>query len=162
MTFAQPFSGRRWHSSLAVVAVPLLLVLSACGQPAPPGPAQPPPELARFYDQNTAYPFPDPVEGLPPTSTISITGDPSVPLDAGIHPADAFGGSMITVAGERHTIPSAGTTACVDDIAAAYLITLATPTDDAPAPFVPWHGVAIDHHSVTPRQGDGPVPSKEF
>ncbi len=77
------------------------------------------------------YPFPDAVEGLPPTLTISITGDPSTPYDAGIRLADALGGNVLSVEGEQHTILSLGTSSCVNDIAAAYLVDLVVPAADA-------------------------------
>lgn len=77
------------------------------------------------------YPFPDDVDGLPPTLTISITGDPSTPYDAGVRLADALGGSVLTVEGEQHTILSLGTSACVNDVAAAYLVDLVVPPADA-------------------------------
>ncbi|MFD4352553.1 alpha/beta fold hydrolase [Nocardia sp. NPDC058518] len=73
------------------------------------------------------YPYATDIEGLPATLTISITGDPTTPYEGGISLANALGGSMLTVEGERHTIASAGTSRCVDDIVAAYLIDLKTP-----------------------------------
>ncbi|MER5647064.1 alpha/beta hydrolase [Streptosporangium sp. NPDC002524] len=78
-----------------------------------------------------AYPLPDRVEGVAPTLTISITGDPSTPYDAGVKLADVLGGKMLTVDGEQHTILSSGKNACVNDIAATYLTTLRMPADDS-------------------------------
>ena len=77
------------------------------------------------------YPFPERVDGLPPTLTVSITGDPTTPYDAGIRLAEALGGSLLTVEGEQHTVVAAGTNACVADLTAAYLIDLRTPPADA-------------------------------
>lgn len=77
------------------------------------------------------YPFPDRVEGLPPTLIVSITGDPTTPYDAGIRLAEALGGSLLTVEGEQHTVVAAGTNACVADFTADYLVDLQTPPADA-------------------------------
>ncbi len=77
------------------------------------------------------YPFPDRVDGLPPTLTISITGDPTTPYDAGIRLAEALGGSLLTVEGEQHTVVAGGKNTCVADITADYLISLRTPPDNA-------------------------------
>lgn len=77
------------------------------------------------------YPFPDRVEGLPPTLIVSITGDPTTPYDAGIRLAEALGGSLLTVEGEQHTVVAAGTNACVADLTAEYLLDLQTPPADA-------------------------------
>jgi len=77
------------------------------------------------------YPFPDRVEGLPPTLIVSITGDPTTPYDAGIRLAEALGGSLLTVEGEQHTVVAAGTNACVADLVADYLINLRTPPPGA-------------------------------
>lgn len=38
---------------------------------------------ARSAEPKPTYPFPDRVEGLPPTLVVSITGDSSTPFDAG-------------------------------------------------------------------------------
>lgn len=75
----------------------------------------------------TAYPFPDEVGGLPQTLTISITGDPSTPYDAGVNLAESLGGSVLTVDGEQHTVAATGANPCVNDIVADYLTTLKTP-----------------------------------
>ncbi|GAA1185524.1 alpha/beta hydrolase [Pseudonocardia alaniniphila] len=77
------------------------------------------------------YPYADAVEGLPPTLTISITGDPSTPFEAGTSLARSLGGSMLTVEGEQHTVALSGTSPCVNDVVAAYLIDLQTPAPDA-------------------------------
>jgi pimeloyl-ACP methyl ester carboxylesterase len=73
------------------------------------------------------YPFPDRVEGVPPTLTVSITGDPTTPYDAGIRLAEALRGSLLTVEGEQHTVVAAGKNACVADLVADYLVNLRTP-----------------------------------
>ncbi|MFJ5262018.1 alpha/beta fold hydrolase [Streptomyces sp. NPDC088387] len=81
-------------------------------------------------EPKTTYPFSDRVEGLPSTLTISITGDPSTPFDAGVRLARTLGGSMLKVNGEQHTIAASGTNACVNTAVADYLITLHTPDPD--------------------------------
>lgn len=75
------------------------------------------------------YPFPGRVEGVPPTLTVSITGDPTTPYDAGIRLAEALGGSVLTVEGEQHTVVAAGRNTCVADLVADYLISLSTPAE---------------------------------
>ena len=82
-------------------------------------------------EPDPTYPYPDRVDGVAPTLTISITGDPSTPYDAGLSLAEALDGSVLTVEGEQHTILSAGANTCVNDIAADYLITGTTPPADA-------------------------------
>lgn len=82
-------------------------------------------------EPKTTYPFPDRVEGLPPTLTISITGDPSTPYQAGVNLAEALDGSLLTVKGEQHTIATSGASACVNKAVADYLIHLRTPSDGA-------------------------------
>jgi hypothetical protein len=76
-------------------------------------------------------PRPGPVErrlaGVPPTLVVSVTGDPTTPHDAGIRLAAVLGGSLLTVEGAQHTVVAAGTSACVTDIVAAYLVDLRTP-----------------------------------
>ncbi|WP_072806174.1 alpha/beta fold hydrolase [Rhodococcoides yunnanense] len=76
------------------------------------------------------YPYADNIEGLPTTLTISVTGDPSTPFDAGVSLADTLGGAMLTVDGEQHTIASSGTSECVDAVVADYLIGLTVPAED--------------------------------
>jgi hypothetical protein len=89
-------------------------------------------DLARRAEADLPpYPFPDRIEGLPPTLTISITGDSSTPYDAGIQLAEALGSSLLTVEGEQHTVVAAGTNACVADSTPAYLVDLRTPPADA-------------------------------
>ncbi|MFD3521637.1 alpha/beta hydrolase [Streptomyces sp. NPDC058653] len=81
-------------------------------------------------EPKTTYPFPEQVDGLPATLTISITGDPSTPFDAGVRLARTLGGSMLTVNGEQHTIAASGTNPCVNKAVADYLINLRTPGPD--------------------------------
>ncbi|MFF8963016.1 alpha/beta hydrolase [Streptomyces globisporus] len=80
-------------------------------------------------EPRTTYPFPERVDGLPTTLTISITGDPSTPHQAGVNLAKTLGGSLLTVEGEQHTIASAGTSACVNQAVAAYLVDLRAPSE---------------------------------
>lgn len=78
----------------------------------------------------TTYPFPDRIDGLAPTLTISITGDPSTPYDAGVRLAKTLNGSMLTVNGEQHTIAGSGANDCVNKVVADYLIDLQVPAPD--------------------------------
>ncbi|MFD5893163.1 alpha/beta hydrolase [Streptomyces sp. NPDC060366] len=82
-------------------------------------------------DPKATYPFPDRVEGLPPTLTISITGDPSTPHQAGVNLAETLNGSLLTVKGEQHTVAASGVNACVNKAVADYLIHLRTPSESA-------------------------------
>jgi pimeloyl-ACP methyl ester carboxylesterase len=68
---------------------------------------------------------------LPPTLTVSVTGDPATPHQGGINLARVLGGSLLTVEGEQHGIALLGQSACVDAIVTTYLIDLQTPPDDA-------------------------------
>ncbi|MEW2063538.1 alpha/beta fold hydrolase [Streptomyces sp. NPDC007002] len=80
-------------------------------------------------EPKTTYPFPDRVDGLPPTLTISITGDPSTPHAAGVNLAKTLDGSLLTVKGEQHTVAASGSNACVNEALANYLIHLRTPAE---------------------------------
>ncbi|MGW7096405.1 alpha/beta fold hydrolase [Streptomyces sp. NPDC054874] len=80
-------------------------------------------------EPKTTYPFPDRVDGLPATLTISITGDPSTPHQAGVNLAETLDGSLLTVKGEQHTIAASGGNACVNKAVADYLIHLRTPSE---------------------------------
>jgi pimeloyl-ACP methyl ester carboxylesterase len=75
------------------------------------------------------YPYATDIDGLPDTLTISITGDPSTPYEAGVSLADTLGGSLLTVDGDQHTIAFDGTSDCVDAIVADYLIDLTSPPE---------------------------------
>jgi hypothetical protein len=78
----------------------------------------------------TSEPHVPQVAGLPPTLTISVTGDPSTPYQAGVDLARALGGRLLTVEGDQHTAALQGN-ACVDDIVAGYLIDLRLPSEGA-------------------------------
>ncbi|MFI0466284.1 alpha/beta hydrolase [Saccharopolyspora sp. 5N102] len=69
--------------------------------------------------------------GLPPTLTVSITGDPATPYEGGINLARVLGGSLLTVEGAQHGIALLGQSECVDGLVADYLIDLQTPPDGA-------------------------------
>lgn len=73
------------------------------------------------------YPVPERIDGVPPTLTVSITGDPSTPYDAGVRLAETLGGGLLTVEGEQHTVVSGGGSACVNDAVSAYLTDLRLP-----------------------------------
>ncbi|MGE2736971.1 alpha/beta hydrolase [Mycolicibacterium vaccae] len=77
------------------------------------------------------FPYGADIEGLPPTLVVSITGDPTTPHAGGIRLAQTLGSALLTVEGESHTIVTAGTNECVNDIAADYLIDLAVPDEGA-------------------------------
>lgn len=77
------------------------------------------------------YPYADDVKNLPRTLTISITGDPATPYEAGRTIAALLGGSLLTVEGERHTVFQAGINPCVNDITERYLVELEPPQDQA-------------------------------
>ncbi|MDA3646318.1 alpha/beta hydrolase [Saccharopolyspora indica] len=66
---------------------------------------------------------------VPPTLTVSITGDPATPYQGGVNLARVLGGSLLTVNGSQHGIALLGQSECVDDIVAGYLIDLRTPPE---------------------------------
>ncbi len=66
------------------------------------------------------------VEGLDPVLVVAVTGDPATPYEAGVRLAEQLGARLLTVEGNQHTVAFRGV-ACVDDIAAAYLIDLRLP-----------------------------------
>ncbi|WP_308797673.1 alpha/beta fold hydrolase [Agromyces silvae] len=76
-------------------------------------------------------PYAQDIEGLPGTLVISITGDPTTPHANGIALAETLGSTLLTVEGGGHTVVARGASACVDEIAATYLIDLELP-DEAP------------------------------
>ncbi|WP_312859839.1 alpha/beta hydrolase [Pseudonocardia bannensis] len=78
----------------------------------------------------TSQPHVPQVEGLPPTLTISVTGDPATPFQAGVDLAKALGGSLLKVQGNQHTVALQGD-ACVDDIVSSYLVDLTVPAEGA-------------------------------
>ena len=69
------------------------------------------------------------VDGLPPILVISTTNDPATPYEAGVDLARQLGGTLLTFVGTQHTVGFQGE-ACVDDIAATYLVDLAVPPPD--------------------------------
>lgn len=77
------------------------------------------------------FPYAQDIDGLPSTLVVSITGDPTTPHEGGIRLADTLGSALLTVEGQGHTIVASGTNACVDEIAAAYLIDLEVPAEGA-------------------------------
>ncbi|BBG03756.1 MULTISPECIES: alpha/beta fold hydrolase [Pseudonocardia] len=68
---------------------------------------------------------------LPPTLTVSVTGDPGTPHEGGIAMARLLGGSLLTVEGVQHGISLLGQSECVDEIVGGHLIDLRTPPADA-------------------------------
>ncbi|WP_251151998.1 alpha/beta hydrolase [Cellulosimicrobium sp. Marseille-Q4280] len=74
-------------------------------------------------------PYGQDIDGLPATLVVSITGDPTTPHEGGIRLADSLGSALLTVEGQGHTIVAFGKNACVDEVAAAYLIDLDVPAE---------------------------------
>ncbi|MEV0614762.1 alpha/beta hydrolase [Nonomuraea sp. NPDC050404] len=68
---------------------------------------------------------------LPPTLTVSTTGDVATPYQAGVDLAKMLGGSLLTVEGEQHGVSLVGRNACINDILLDYLIDLKTPPEGA-------------------------------
>jgi pimeloyl-ACP methyl ester carboxylesterase len=68
---------------------------------------------------------------VPPTLTVSVTGDPGTPHQGGINMARLLGGSLLTVEGAQHGVALFGQSKCVDGIVTDYLIDLQIPPDDA-------------------------------
>ncbi|MFC8530094.1 alpha/beta hydrolase [Nocardia sp. NPDC057227] len=77
------------------------------------------------------YPYATGIENLPPTLTISITGDPTTPYEGGVSLADTLGGALLSVEAEQHTVALGGASPCVNDAVARYLIDLRTPEPGA-------------------------------
>ncbi len=69
------------------------------------------------------------VDGLPPILVVSTTNDPATPYQAGVDLARQLGGTMLTFEGTQHTVVFQGN-ACVDEIAARYLIDVVVPPPD--------------------------------
>jgi pimeloyl-ACP methyl ester carboxylesterase len=69
-------------------------------------------------------------EGLPPILVVSTTNDPATPYQAGVDLAKQLGGPLLTYQGTQHTVVFQGD-ACVDDIAAKYLVDVAVPPPGA-------------------------------
>lgn len=74
----------------------------------------------------TSQPHVPDVTGLPRTLTISVTGDPATPYQAGVDLAKALDGALLSVTGNQHTAALRGD-ACVDGIVTAYLVDLTLP-----------------------------------
>ena len=68
---------------------------------------------------------------VPPTLTISVTGDPATPHQGGINLARALKGSLLTVDAAQHGVALLGQIPCVDQIVTDYLVDLKTPPADA-------------------------------
>ncbi len=68
---------------------------------------------------------------LPPTLTVSVTGDPGTPHEGGVNLARLLGGSLLTVEGAQHGVAMFGQSECVDQAVADYLVDLQTPPVDA-------------------------------
>jgi pimeloyl-ACP methyl ester carboxylesterase len=75
------------------------------------------------------FPYATDIEGLPPTLTVSVTGDPVTPHQGGISLAETLGGSLLTVEGAQHGSVISGSE-CIDSVVAAYLVDLTTPPAD--------------------------------
>jgi pimeloyl-ACP methyl ester carboxylesterase len=70
------------------------------------------------------------VSGLPPILIVSTTNDPATPYEQGVALAKELGGTLLTFGGTQHTVVFQGT-ACVDDIAARYLVDVTVPPPGA-------------------------------
>ncbi|GAB2604960.1 alpha/beta hydrolase [Kribbella endophytica] len=64
---------------------------------------------------------------LPPTLTVSTTGDVATPYQAGVDLAKLLGGSLLTVEGEQHGVSLISRNKCIDDVVLTYLVDLKTP-----------------------------------
>jgi pimeloyl-ACP methyl ester carboxylesterase len=78
----------------------------------------------------TSKPHQISVSGLPPILVVSTTNDPATPYQAGVDLAKELGGSLLTFQGTQHTVVFQGN-ACVDDVAAKYLVDLVVPPPGA-------------------------------
>lgn len=76
------------------------------------------------------FPYADGISDLPPTLTVSVTGDPATPHAGGIRLAETLGGSLLTVVGDQHGALLAAND-CVEAAVAAYLVDLEVPARDA-------------------------------
>lgn len=68
---------------------------------------------------------------LPPTLTVSVTGDAATPHQGGINLAGVLSGSLLTVEAEQHGVALVAGSTCVDDVVTDYLVDLRTPPDAA-------------------------------
>lgn len=87
----------------------------------------------------TSEPHVPQVQGLPPTLTVSVTGDPATPYQAGVDLAKALSGGLLSVEGTQHTVALQGNR-CVDDIVSTYLVDLRLPADGARCSLAPTPG----------------------
>jgi pimeloyl-ACP methyl ester carboxylesterase len=78
----------------------------------------------------TSTPHQISVHGLAPVLVVSTTNDPATPYQAGVDLAKQLGGTLLTFQGTQHTVVFQGN-ACVDDIAAKYLIDVKVPPPGA-------------------------------
>jgi pimeloyl-ACP methyl ester carboxylesterase len=78
----------------------------------------------------TSTPHQISVSGLPQVLVVSTTNDPATPYQAGVDLAKELGGALLTFQGTQHTVVFQGN-ACVDDIAAKYLVDLVVPPPGA-------------------------------
>lgn len=95
---------------------------------------------AEFHHECEAWPAP-PTRGepwvsadgieVPPTLTVSVTGDPATPHDGGIAMARELGGGLLTVDGNQHGAYMLGRSDCVNEAVEAYLLELAVPAAGA-------------------------------
>ncbi|MDQ0644353.1 alpha/beta hydrolase [Microbacterium murale] len=85
------------------------------------------------------FPYADSIQGLPPTLTVSVTGDPATPHAGGIRLAETLGGSLLTVVGDQHGALLSGND-CVEEAVATYLIDLEVPARDAECALAPVGG----------------------
>ncbi|WP_250032685.1 alpha/beta hydrolase [Paractinoplanes maris] len=76
------------------------------------------------------FPYATGIPNLPPTLTISVTGDALTPHAGGVSLAKTLGGGLLTVEGKQHGTMLAAN-ACVDAAIATYLIDLKVPAQDA-------------------------------
>lgn len=77
------------------------------------------------------YPYAQNIKGLPKTLVVAVTGDSATPYSGGISLAKTLGASLLTFEGKQHGVALIGSNACVNKIAADYLINLKTPADGA-------------------------------
>jgi len=77
----------------------------------------------------TSTPHEIKIAGLPPVLVVSTTNDPATPYQAGIDLAKQLGGTLLTFEGTQHTVVFNGN-ACIDDIAARYLVDVTVPPAD--------------------------------
>ncbi len=77
----------------------------------------------------TSSPHEMKIAGLPPVLVVSTTNDPATPYQAGVDLAKQLGGTLLTFEGTQHTVVFSGN-ACIDDIAARYLVDVTVPPAD--------------------------------